>query len=58
MHKFSAAVFALTLSLGTTHAADSDAQCRTVKMADPGWSDIASTNAISRLLLESLGYQV
>lgn len=58
MQKFSAAVFALTLSLGTAHAADSDAQCSTVKMADPGWSDIASTNAISRLLLESLGYQV
>ncbi|MCM8914236.1 choline ABC transporter substrate-binding protein, partial [Pseudomonas inefficax] len=60
MHKFSAAVFALALSLGTAtaHAADSDAQCTTVKMADPGWSDIATTNALARLLLESLGYQV
>jgi glycine betaine/proline transport system substrate-binding protein len=58
MHKFSAAVFALALSLGTAHAADSDAQCSTVKMADPGWSDIAATNAVARLLLESLGYQV
>jgi hypothetical protein len=28
------------------------------EMADPGWSDIASTNAVARLLLESLGYQV
>lgn len=58
MHKFSAAVFALALSATTAHAADSDAQCSTVKMADPGWSDIASTNAVARLLLESLGYQV
>ncbi|MNG80896.1 Glycine betaine-binding protein OpuAC precursor [compost metagenome] len=60
MHKFSTAVFALALSLGasTAHAADDDAQCSTVKMADPGWSDIAATNAITRLLLESLGYQV
>ncbi|MGE8332812.1 MAG: glycine betaine ABC transporter substrate-binding protein, partial [Pseudomonas putida] len=58
MHKFSAAVFALALGTATTHAADSDAQCSTVKMADPGWSDIASTNAVARLLLESLGYQV
>lgn len=60
MHKFSAAVFALAISLGTgtVYATDSDTQCTTVKLADPGWSDIASTNAVARLLLESLGYQV
>ncbi|NIF19193.1 choline ABC transporter substrate-binding protein [Pantoea sp. Cy-639] len=58
MHKFSATVLTLALGLGTAHAADSDTQCSTVKLADPGWSDIASTNAIARLLLESLGYQV
>ncbi|MDF9617793.1 choline ABC transporter substrate-binding protein [Pseudomonas entomophila] len=58
MQKFSTAVLALALSLGTAHAADSNAQCSTVKLADPGWSDIASTNAVARLLLESLGYQV
>ncbi|QXH35808.1 choline ABC transporter substrate-binding protein [Pseudomonas muyukensis] len=58
MQKFSTAVLALALSLGTAHAADNDAQCSTVKLADPGWSDIASTNAVARLLLESLGYQV
>ncbi len=58
MQKFSTAVLTLALSLGTAQAADNDAQCSTVKMADPGWSDIASTNAVARLLLESLGYQV
>ena len=60
MKKFSTAVLALALGLGvvTANAADSDAQCSTVKLADPAWSDIASTNAISKLLLESLGYQV
>ncbi|MEJ5862341.1 choline ABC transporter substrate-binding protein [Pseudomonas farsensis] len=58
MQKFFPTVLALALSLGTAHAADSDAQCSTVKLADPGWSDIATTNAIARLLLESLGYQV
>ena len=60
MHTFSAAVLTLALGLGITpaHAADDDAQCSTIKMADPGWSDIAKTNAVARLLLESLGYQV
>ncbi|MGG5288275.1 choline ABC transporter substrate-binding protein [Pseudomonas shirazensis] len=58
MHTFSTAVLALALGIATANAADSDAQCSTVKLADPGWSDIASTNAVVRLLLESLGYQV
>ncbi|CAM3633711.1 hypothetical protein CCOS865_00101 [Pseudomonas reidholzensis] len=59
MNKLSTAVISLALSLGAVAAnADSDAQCSTVKLADPGWSDIASTNAVARLLLESLGYQV
>ncbi|WP_017902526.1 choline ABC transporter substrate-binding protein [Pseudomonas asplenii] len=34
-----------------------DQTCDTVKMADPGWSDIAATNAIAGLLLEGLGYK-
>ncbi|MHC6223207.1 choline ABC transporter substrate-binding protein [Pseudomonas sp. X10] len=59
MKRLSTAVIALALSLASITAhADTDAQCSTVKMADPGWSDIASTNAVARLLLESLGYQV
>ncbi|WAB98166.1 MULTISPECIES: choline ABC transporter substrate-binding protein [Pseudomonas] len=58
MQKFSTIVFALALSLGTATAHAEDAQCSTVRLADPGWSDIASTNAIARLLLQSLGYQV
>ncbi|WP_442964349.1 glycine betaine ABC transporter substrate-binding protein [Pseudomonas sp. KNUC1026] len=32
--------------------------CSPVKMADPGWSDIAATNAITSFLLEGMGYQV
>src|SRR5690606_37123702 len=34
-----------------------DAACSTVKLGDPGWSDIAVTNGIARFLLEGLGYQ-
>ncbi|WP_295485420.1 choline ABC transporter substrate-binding protein [uncultured Pseudomonas sp.] len=60
MQMFSTAVLAMTLSLSalSAQAADDDKQCSTVKLADPGWSDIASTNAIARLLFEPLGYQV
>src|SRR3712207_6778279 len=41
---------------GTAQAADPD-KCRTVRMSDPGWTDITATNAIAGLLLNALGYQ-
>lgn len=45
------------LVLGATaHAADNPA-CRTVNMADPGWTDIAATNALAGIVLEALGYE-
>ncbi|MCU9946233.1 choline ABC transporter substrate-binding protein [Pseudomonas solani] len=34
-----------------------DARCATVKLGDPGWSDIAVTNGVARLLLDGLGYK-
>nr|WP_187670132.1 choline ABC transporter substrate-binding protein [Pseudomonas carbonaria] len=34
-----------------------DARCATVKLGDPGWSDIAVTNGVARFLLNGLGYR-
>ena len=31
--------------------------CRTVRMSDPGWTDITSTNGIAGVLLKALGYR-
>jgi glycine betaine/proline transport system substrate-binding protein len=45
-----------TFAAGTAAAAD-PASCATVRMADPGWTDITSTNAIAGVLLEGLGYE-
>jgi glycine betaine/proline transport system substrate-binding protein len=39
-----------------SHAAD-PAQCKQVKMADPGWTDINATNALTGIVLEALGYE-
>ena len=56
--------FSIVLAAGLAIAATSlqtqaeDAQCATVKLGDPGWSDIAVTNGIASLLLENLGYKV
>ncbi|MGV8843145.1 MAG: choline ABC transporter substrate-binding protein [Pseudomonas sp.] len=52
-----AALLAVT-TLPAQAAQGQDAQaCSTVKMADPGWSDIAVTNGITAFLLESMGYE-
>ncbi|KAA0595496.1 choline ABC transporter substrate-binding protein [Azospirillum lipoferum] len=40
-----------------TAAAAEPASCQTVRMADPGWTDITSTNAVAGALLGALGYQ-
>lgn len=31
--------------------------CRVVRMSDPGWTDITSTNGVAGVLLDGLGYQ-
>ena len=58
--KMLSTLFAGSLLLAATafHANAEDASCATVKLGDPGWSDIAVTNGIAGLLLDSLGYKV
>jgi len=34
-----------------------DAACQTIRMSDPGWTDISSTNAIASVILDALGYE-
>lgn len=33
------------------------AQCQTVRLTDPGWTDINATNGVATVLLDALGYQ-
>lgn len=47
----------LTASLSApVQAAEADS-CKLVRMSDPGWTDITTTNAIAGLLLDALDYQ-
>jgi glycine betaine/proline transport system substrate-binding protein len=41
---------------GAAWAADPE-ECRTVRLSDPGWTDITSTNAIASVVLDALGYE-
>ncbi|MGE8067318.1 choline ABC transporter substrate-binding protein [Pseudomonas sp. NPDC089569] len=56
MRKLSTALTVGLLALGSA-SAYADQSCETVKMADPGWSDIAATNAITGFLLDGMGYK-
>jgi glycine betaine/proline transport system substrate-binding protein len=45
-----------SLWAGVSLAAEPE-RCRTVRMSDPGWSDIAATNGVAGALLTALGYR-
>ena len=57
MMKIATLLVAGAVTLASTAALADEAGCSTVKMADPGWSDIAATNAITGLLLDGMGYK-
>ena len=56
MQKLSTVLTVGFLALGSA-SAFAEQGCETVKMADPGWSDIAATNAITGFLLDGMGYK-
>ncbi|MGA0561476.1 choline ABC transporter substrate-binding protein [Ancylobacter sp. VNQ12] len=57
MNRFLRAACALSALLAASTAVAADAPaCKTVRMSDPGWTDITSTNAIAGVLLSGLGY--
>lgn len=50
---------ALAVCMGAaapTLAADAES-CKTIRLSDPGWTDITATNGVASVLLEALGYQ-
>jgi glycine betaine/proline transport system substrate-binding protein len=49
-------VSAAVIGASAAQAAD-DESCKTIRLSDPGWTDITSTNAIASVLLEGLGYE-
>ena len=51
-----AACLAALASAAPALAADPEA-CQTIRMSDPGWTDITSTNALAGVVLSALGYE-
>jgi glycine betaine/proline transport system substrate-binding protein len=56
MMKLSTTLAVGFMALGSV-SAYAEQSCSTVNMADPGWSDIAATNAIAGVLLDGMGYK-
>jgi len=51
------ALCALLLGASTAALAADPDSCKQVLMADPGWTDITSTNAMAGVVLNALGYE-
>jgi glycine betaine/proline transport system substrate-binding protein len=49
-------VAALLLATQTAYAAEAE-QCRVVRMAEPGWNDLAFTTGVAKVLFQALGYE-
>lgn len=54
--KLFASALSLILAAGAAQAAD-PADCATIRLSDPGWTDITSTNGVASTLLTALGYK-
>lgn len=50
------AFLALIATPVSASAADPEA-CKTIRLSDPGWTDITATNGMASFLLEALGYE-
>lgn len=50
------AAVAMILLSSTAWAADAES-CKTIRLSDPGWTDITATNGVASVVLEGLGYQ-
>jgi glycine betaine/proline transport system substrate-binding protein len=57
MHTLRTALIGGLLLTASSYSLAEDASCATVKLGDPGWSDIAVTNGIASVLLDGLGYK-
>lgn len=56
IRRLAAGVVFSTLMIGSASAAD-DASCKTIRLSDPGWTDITATNGVASVVLEALGYE-
>lgn len=47
----------LSIAAASGAMAADDASCKTIRLSDPGWTDITATNATASVVLSALGYE-
>jgi len=57
LHRIAAALFLSVAAFSAPLQAADEATCKTVRLSDPGWTDITATNGVASVLLDSLGYE-
>jgi glycine betaine/proline transport system substrate-binding protein len=58
MHLIRSAIVAVAAILAILPAAlADDAACKSVRLADTGWTDLSATNAVASVILKGLGYE-
>lgn len=51
-----AAIVVMMCATAPAQAADAES-CQTIRLSDPGWTDITATNGVASVLLDALGYE-
>lgn len=57
MHRIAAGLFLSVAAFSTPIYAADDMACKTIRLSDPGWTDITATNGVASVLLDALGYE-
>ena len=57
LHRIAAGLILSVAAFSTPLQAADDAACKTIRLSDPGWTDITATNGVASVLLDALGYE-
>ena len=50
-------IFLIAATFASNANAADDAACKTIRLSDPGWTDITATNGVASVVLGALGYE-
>jgi glycine betaine/proline transport system substrate-binding protein len=57
MSRIATGLFLCLAAISSAAQAADEASCKTIRMSDPGWTDITATNGVAAVLLDGLGYK-
>ena len=58
LHRIAAGLILSVAAFSTPLQAADGAACKTIRLSDPGWTDITATNGVASVLLDALGMRL